>query len=239
MKQAFPLIRFSQGNLVFIAGKPVIKTGFPCLFPALPCMGLKNFQKYKLKHFHYSTKVFLLLSLQIMLLLCIPASCSQLALKWRQIALAAGAKNCKIWQQVVTVPSGVTTHSSCTHYTKRFFANQEIQTNKRKFYYCSFSKSIHTCDQWPSKVMSFYKLWSFKIYYSNCESNLKSKLIEFVISHKITYCQMVILVCIGDKFHTTKLSQLVAHPSIFRLFMKGKFDAYVLCNLWPKEFKIE
>ena len=115
MKQAFPLIRFSQGNLVFIAGKPVIKSKFPCLFPALPCMGLKNFQKYKLKPFHYSTKVFLFLSLQIMLLLCIPASCSQLALKWRQIALAAGAKNCKIWQQVVTVPSGVTTHSSCTH----------------------------------------------------------------------------------------------------------------------------
>ena len=151
MSQADWPIPFDQilRNLFFIAEKPVIKTGFPCLFPALPCMGLK---KYKLKHFHYSTKVFLFLSLQIMLLLCIPASCSQLALKWRQIALAAGAKNCKIWQQVVTVPSGVTTHSSCTHYTtKRFFANQEIQTNKRKFYYCSFSKTIHMY-LWPVTI---------------------------------------------------------------------------------------
>ena len=134
MKQAFPLIRFSQGNLVFIAGKPVIKTGFPCLFPALPCMGLKNFQKYKLKHFHYSTKVFLFLSLQIMLLLCIPASCSQLALKWRQIALAAGAKNCKIWQQVVTVPSGVTTHSSCT--PKLYIPSTPNNSNETHTFMC-------------------------------------------------------------------------------------------------------
>ena len=42
------------------------------------------------------------------------------------------------------------------------------------------------------------------------------------------------------KVASSRLSWLVAHPSIFRLFMKGKFDAYVLhCDLWPKEFKIE
>ena len=30
---------------------------------------------------------------------------------------------------------------------------------------------------------------------------------------------------------SSRLFQLVAHPSIFRLFMKGKFDAYVLWSL--------
>ena len=38
------------------------------------------------------------------------------------------------------------------------------------------------------------------------------------------------------KVVNSRLSRLVAHPSIFKLFMKGKFDAY---DLWPKEFKIE
>ena len=32
------------------------------------------------------------------------------------------------------------------------------------------------------------------------------------------------------KVESSRLSQLVAHPSTFRMFMKGKFDAYVL---WP------
>ena len=32
------------------------------------------------------------------------------------------------------------------------------------------------------------------------------------------------------KVASSSLSRLVAHPSIFRMFMKGKFDAYVL---WP------
>ena len=41
------------------------------------------------------------------------------------------------------------------------------------------------------------------------------------------------------KVASNRLSWLVAHLSIFRLFMKGKFDAYVPCYLWPKEFKIE
>ena len=30
-----------------------------------------------------------------------------------------------------------------------------------------------------------------------------------------------------------RLSWLVAHLRIFRPFMKGKFDPYVLCDLWP------
>ena len=30
------------------------------------------------------------------------------------------------------------------------------------------------------------------------------------------------------KVASSRLSRLVAHPSIFELFMKGKFDAYVL-----------
>ena len=30
------------------------------------------------------------------------------------------------------------------------------------------------------------------------------------------------------KVASSRLSRLVAHPSIFKLFMKGKFDAYVL-----------
>ena len=33
------------------------------------------------------------------------------------------------------------------------------------------------------------------------------------------------------------MSRLVAHSRIFRLFRKGKFDAY--CDLCPKEFKME
>ena len=37
------------------------------------------------------------------------------------------------------------------------------------------------------------------------------------------------------KVTSPRLSWLVEHSRIFRLFMKGKFDAY---DLWPKEFKI-
>ena len=33
------------------------------------------------------------------------------------------------------------------------------------------------------------------------------------------------------KVASSRLSQLVAHVRIFRLFMKGKFDAYILCPL--------
>ena len=35
------------------------------------------------------------------------------------------------------------------------------------------------------------------------------------------------------KVASSRLSQLVAHFHIFRLFMKKKFDAYY-CDLWPK-----
>ena len=42
----------------------------------------------------------------------------------------------------------------------------------------------------------------------------------------------------NQKVASSGLSWLVAHPRIFKLFMKGKFDAYLL---WPfaKEFEIE
>ena len=40
------------------------------------------------------------------------------------------------------------------------------------------------------------------------------------------------------KVVSSRLSRLVAHFQIFRLFMKGKFEAYY-CDLWAKGFKIE
>ena len=41
------------------------------------------------------------------------------------------------------------------------------------------------------------------------------------------------------KVASSSLSRLVAHFLIFRRLMKGKFDAYVLCDLWPKASKIK
>ena len=38
------------------------------------------------------------------------------------------------------------------------------------------------------------------------------------------------------KVMSSSLSRLVAHPSIFRLFMTGKFDAYVL---WPLAKRVQ
>ena len=39
------------------------------------------------------------------------------------------------------------------------------------------------------------------------------------------------LMCIYCKVPSSRMSRLIAHPSICRLFMKGKFDAYVLWTL--------
>ena len=41
------------------------------------------------------------------------------------------------------------------------------------------------------------------------------------------------------KVANCSMSRLVAHFQFFRRLMKGKFDAFVLCDLWPKSSKIE
>jgi hypothetical protein len=44
----------------------------------------------------------------------------------------------------------------------------------------------------------------------------------------INQLQLYIMQVRYPKITSSRLSRLVAHPSIFRLFMKEKFDAYVL-----------
>ena len=53
--------------------------------------------------------------------------------------------------------------------------------------------------------------------------------IKGACSHCTLMCQSLVQhnVNIYRKVASSRLSRLVAHPSIFRLFMKGKFDAYV------------
>ena len=44
--------------------------------------------------------------------------------------------------------------------------------------------------------------------------------------------------CVYRKVASIRLSRLIAHPSILRLFMKGKFDAYELCTLGFFELRL-
>ena len=75
-------------------------------------------------------------------------------------------------------------------------------------------------------VVEFYE-FLFKViqFFFNGNENLqntclllKNQLIEKIPFRAFTY----------SKVTSSRLSWLIAHPSIFKMFMQGKFDAYVL-----------
>ena len=85
-------------------------------------------------------------------------------------------------------------------------------------------KNIH-CIIFPIFYFLQFCLWQ-----KNCPS-LGNVSINRVMSKEQTFLYFAY-----SKVASSRLSWLVAHPSTFRMFMKGKFDAYVL---WPKVSKIE
>ena len=85
-----------------------------------------------------------------------------------------------------------------------------------------FRHQIYCCDQIfrPGKIKSFTRRQLHSITLLEFQS---LDLLLFNLKHFYFYLKYC-------KVASGRLSWLVAHPSIFRLFMKGKFDAFVL---WP------
>ena len=89
---------------------------------------------------------------------------------------------------------------------------------------CDFIKSLHPIFVDSSSLCLFTHFACFGL--QNMASDGRVKSIEFkkiVVEERYFICQMKY-----SKVAISILSCLVAHSRIFRLFLKGKFDAHVL-----------
>ena len=84
----------------------------------------------------------------------------------------------------------------------------------------------------PYEQLVGFTCATFFFCFSNCFLWKSSILIIFVYFIQKKFLETK---CI-PKVVSTSISRLVAHPSIFRLLMKGKLDAYVL---WPLAKRVE
>ena len=90
-------------------------------------------------------------------------------------------------------------------------------------YCCCYALALH----WSSHMWIFKEKKQDQHLWDECQTNKNfRRCINGRLSgHYTTY----------RKVASSSMSCLVAHPSIFRMFMKGKFDA---CVLWPLAAKL-
>ena len=100
------------------------------------------------------------------------------------------------------------------------------QTNKRLM----FRSSKPAWALWQSDLLYAQALSSYKLMLSDF-INKKTGYILYIrmLGYFITFIELCLFYRLR-KVASSRLTQLVAHQSIFRVFIKGKFDAYVL---WP------
>ena len=100
------------------------------------------------------------------------------------------------------------------------------------------------------QIASYYQN-GFRMNMASC--NCTVHLLNFwphIASHALVIRSQIAFICQSDQqqkllvfcipYRPEQQTVLVSYTfTFFRLFMKGKFDAYVYCDLWPKEFKFE